>query len=735
MVIYCFAIAGVIFNGPLQTFTAQGAGMLLFGAGIFTLVVGLWSGYRGALAGPQDISAAVLGTMATTVAAGTAHAGATAAFMTMTMLLIVSSLATGLVFVAVGQLRLSNLLRFIPYPVTAGFFAGTGWTISLAALALMSELTPDWESLPRFLDAESLWRWGPGAAYGIVLVLVMKRWNSITVLFGSFVTVIFLFHLVLLVLGLTVEDAEAARLVLSGFPESGLWPAFGPSDFTHVDWGVVAEHLPGVLGTALVTVLCLLVYINSLETASGTRMDLDREFRVVGVASLVAGAGGSAPGAHSIVLSLASRKLGADTPWTGILTALALGLTLFFGGTIVELIPTAVVGGLLLFLGVDLLYSWLIALRRKLHWTDYGTVVLIAATIAFIGFVEGIAVGLFAALALFAVRLSRMDLVDASLTGRELRSRKVRSVPDRTILSDQADQIRIFRLRGYLFFGSVHRLVEQLEEPLGESPPPSFIVLECSGLLGFDVSSTATVCAYLQTACSSGVRLVICAAPYDLRSVVKQELPPRSVHELRFEPDLDRALEHCEDASIAAHVSDPATSATRVGLLERVAPEVEAHLDRQILFAELVARLKPWLERRTYEMADVVAAPSTGAFAVQLLVAGRVSVVDADGERLFQCGVGDAIGQLPTFGVNATMNTAVAEEPCVTMLLGPQEQESLEATEPALAVKLYRFLMRDRTGAISEDSSPRLPPARTSSPTTAPSLPKHPGPPTTDNDL
>ena len=138
IVLYCFAISAIIFRGPLLPFAAEGAGMLLFGAAVFCLLVGLSSGYRGALAVPQHISAAVLGTMATTVAAGTAYAPAQTTFMTMTALLVISGLITGLVLAAIGHFRLSNLFRFIPYPVTGGFFAGTGWTVSLAALALMS---------------------------------------------------------------------------------------------------------------------------------------------------------------------------------------------------------------------------------------------------------------------------------------------------------------------------------------------------------------------------------------------------------------------------------------------------------------------------------------------------------------------------------------------------------------------------------------------------------------------
>ena len=703
IVLYCFAIASIIFSGPLQPFATEGAGMLLFGAAVFCLVVGLSSGYQGALAVPQDISAAVLGTMATTVAAGTSHAPLAAAFMTMTALLIVSSLVTGLVLVVVGYFRLSNLFRFIPYPVTAGFFAGTGWAVSLAALSLMSGMTPDWETLPRFLDAESMWKWGPGVAYGLALVLVMKRWNSVAMLFASVLAVTLLFHLVLLLLGQTVEDAEAAGLVLSGIRENGLWPTFRPSDFANVDWGVVAGHLPGVLAIATVTLLCLLVYANGLEVATGVKVDLDREFRAAGFAGTVAGAGGSAPGTHSIVLSLAARRLGADTPWTGIVTFLALLLTLFYGSAILELIPISVVGGLLLFLGIDLLDNWLVAIRRRLHWTDYAIVVLIALTIAVVGFVEGIAVGLFAALALFAVRLSRMEVVEANLTGRDLHSRKVRSVPDRAILLERAERIRIFRLRGYVFFGSVHRLVDRLEEPLDGSPRPSFVVLDCTEVLGFDYSSISTLSMYLQTACSHGVRIVICAAPGHFRSVVTHQLPSVAMDNLRFESDLDRALEHCEDASVAAYFSDPVTSEadTRGALLERVVSDLEDHLDRQIRFEELVARLEPWLERHEHAAGDVVVAPGSPQAGVRILVAGRVSIIDTSGNRVVQCGAGDAIGPLTMFAAHPAMTAAVAEEPSVTMVLGPRQQQLLEATEPELGLKLYRFLMKDGGGATS----------------------------------
>ena len=61
-------------------------------------------------------------------------------------------------------------------------------------------------------------------------------------------------------------------------PESGLWPTFGVADLANVDWTVVAGQVPSLLTVTLVTLLCLLVYLNGLEVATGVEVDLDREF-------------------------------------------------------------------------------------------------------------------------------------------------------------------------------------------------------------------------------------------------------------------------------------------------------------------------------------------------------------------------------------------------------------------------------------------------------------------------
>ena len=168
IVIHCIALSAIVFSGPMLPYAVQGAGMMLFGGIVFCLLIGVTSSYPGMLAVPQEVPATVLGTLGVVVG-GTVSAPGHVQFMTMAALLLLSGLLTGLLFLAVGHFRLSHLFRFIPYPVAGGFFAGTGWVLSLAALSVMSGMALDWQTLPRLFESDMVWKWGPGAAYGLVL--------------------------------------------------------------------------------------------------------------------------------------------------------------------------------------------------------------------------------------------------------------------------------------------------------------------------------------------------------------------------------------------------------------------------------------------------------------------------------------------------------------------------------------------------------------------------------------
>ena len=696
---YAFAVSSIIFTGPLLPFVTAGAGLMMFGSIVLCGLSAWTSSYRGFIASPHEIPAAVLGTVGASVAASLAYAPANAAFMTMVALMMLSSLATGLLFLAMGHFRLADLFRVVPFPLMGGFFAGTGWVITLAAFSMMSGMTLDWQTLPRMLDAETLWKWAPGAVYGLALLFTLRRFGSVITVLWSIVGITLAYHLVLFALDISAEDARAAGLLVAGIPDGGLWPPFGPGDFAEIEWRLVAEHVPSVFIVAMVAFVGLIMNVNALEVATGVDIDLDREFRVAGYTGMAAGAGGSAPGYMAFVVSLASRKMGAATPWTGFFTSVWLCLTLVLGGVVLELLPNAVIGGIVLFVGADLLMSWLIEARTRLNRTDYAIILLIALVIAAFGFLEGIAVGFLTVLIVFAVRMARMEPIESTLTGDNVRSRKVRSVPERAILLNEADRIRVFRLQGYLFFGSAYRLMRRLWEHQGDTPRTSFVVLDCTSVLGFDVSAINALAKYLRAVHENGVEIVVCTRSARLESNLARNLAGEVRERIWFEADLDQALERCEDRTIdqASRRLETSEEEARGALFDRVAEELEGHLGRLVVFEELVEALGPWTEQRVFEQGEVLIPFERDSEEMQLLVNGRATVRDANGSRLAELGPGDVLeDRAPLLDTDRNPIRTVADERSVTMALTAAGQRGLEATHPELCLRLYRYVLSER---------------------------------------
>ena len=694
------SMAALVFSGRLAPFLPQGIGMMLFGTAALCLVIALTGGFRGAISNRPTPSVMVLGAIG---AALTLEGGAL--LMTLVAIVIICAVAVAACFLLIGHFRLANLIRFVPYSVACGVLAGTGGSCALTALSMMG-LAPDSHTLRSLLDPVVLWSWGPGVAYGLGLFVVTRRWNSVLIFPASFALAVALYHASLPLLGISEEEAGAAGLLFAGMLEGGLWPAFLPGDLVHADWAVVALQIPQMVALVLVTLICAVVYMSGFELAVGRELDWNREFRAAGPAGLIAGLGGSLAGSMSSQGSILSHRFGAETRLIGVVASLVVGSALFMGGAFVKLFPIPLLAGVLLFFGIGLLNDWLVRTRKRLPRTDYAIVVLIFVAIIFLGFPEGVGIGMAITTALFAVRLGRVDSVEAEFTARERPSHRTRSIADRAILLAEGERVRAYRLRGYIFFGSAHSLVERLKQSLGGDSPPVCILLDFGAVSGVDFSTVNTLGGFIRAAHDAGVRVALSAAPENCRVGLERNLPPAVYAGLLFEADADHAMERCEDLVIAARRSE-LRKEEGIGdpLLEHVSGDVESHLDRRILFEDMAHELREWLEVRDYEAGEALVATGAPQEGLQLLLMGRASEYDAGGARLRQCGPGDAIEPRGAFGAHVAATAMIADEPCRTLVLTPAVRRRLEENQRQLMLELYGYLLAARPPA-REPGSP-----------------------------
>ncbi len=348
-----------------------------------------------------------------------------------------------------------------------------------------------------------------------------------------------------------------------------------------------------------------------------------------------------------------------------------------------------------MFAGLGMLDEGLVKSRRRLPWAEYGIIVLIFVAITAFGLLEGVGAGMLATLVFFVVRLSGVNPVEARFTLRERHSNKARPVPDRAILLEEGERVHAYRLRGYLFFGGVSPLAERLRQELHGPVRPLCLLLDFSAVSGFDFSAVNVLCRFMQTAHAAGVGVVLSATSEALRTGVEHNLSASVYAELPMEPNLDRALERCEEIVLAAWKEDEdRTHGRRAALLEHAAGDLDRYLERQIDFEYLTEQLQRWTSACRYDAGIALKGPGAPHDGLQLVISGRASGYDADGARMSQYRPGGVVW--PSGSLHEKDASVVADETCRTMHLTPDARIRLEQRDPQLALMLYRYLFGAR---------------------------------------
>src|SRR5262249_31339953 len=155
-------------------------------------------------------------------------------------------------------------------------------------------------------------------------------------------------------------------------------------------------------------------------------------------------------------------------------------VVLVIGSSFLAYIPKAIFGGLLLFLGLDFLDTWVVKGRRSMSRADYSVVILILVIIATSGFLVGVGVGLVMMVGLFVVNYTRLNLFHHPRSAAELSSHVERTDEQRLALAELGKRVFVLELQGFIFFGTANTILERVRERLADSsqPPLHSLILD-----------------------------------------------------------------------------------------------------------------------------------------------------------------------------------------------------------------------------------------------------------------
>jgi SulP family sulfate permease len=685
------SLAALIFSGVLAPFVAYGIGFVLFGAFVILLFGALTSSIPGTITIPQDTPAAILALIVAGVA-GNMPASTTLdqTFITAVTAVIVTSVLAGLTFILFGQFKLSGFARFIPYPVVGGFLAGTGWLLAKGGLSVMVDMPLTLENLPRLFQTDNLLHLLPGIIFALVLLLLIRRTSHSLVIPGMLVLSIGIFYIFLAIAGISASQATEMGWLLGPFEQKALFQPLGLSALAQVNWSAIFSQVDKIGAVIALSLISLLLNVSALEVAAKEDIDMNRELQSAGLANVVAGLFGSTVGYQALSLTVLTHRLNAKTRLAGVFTALVCGGALLFGASLLSYFPKPMMGGILLFMGLSFLVEWVIDARAHLPRIDYVLVLMILIAIASIGFLEGIAIGVLAAVVMFVVSYSQINAVKHTLSGENYRSKVERPLAHRQILQKKGGEIFILRLQGFIFFGTAQKLLDRIKKRLNDPAYPRlhYVILDFRQVVLLDSSAVFSIMRMKQLADTYKIHMVWTnLSPAIIRLMEKGGLVGEEDDSFVILPTLDHGLEWCENQILSYHGITDLT-----GVFEKI----ERQLKQAIPDLKDVRRLTKYLKKLDLKDGEYLIhqgdQPDEMYFIEAGLVTAQLELPDGKIMRLRSMRGETTVGEMGMYLGNTRTASVVAERTSIVYRLSKNALKEMEKKDPEVAALLHQWI-------------------------------------------
>lgn len=601
-------------------------------------------------------------------------------------LLCVAVLMAGAMQVAGGIFRVGQVVRFVPFPVIAGFTHGISVVLLVVYIPMLLGTTavprlewPDWNAivpgsivvgLVTLLVSLAVLQYRPklpaffiGLGAGIAVHAAIARWAP----------------------GLL---AGAAVVEMGGLPVRVQPPAEWASLLGALGDPTIWAHV-GSFAVALAVVASVdsLLSVSLVETRWGVRSRPDRDLIAQGAANMASAGLGGVSISYSSVQVDAAYIAGARDRVTSIaapFAVLAMTAAVVYGHVA---IPLAGLAGLMILMAARITDPWAFAMIRTAWQTRksldsavkqslavYG---LVALSVMLLGVLPALAIGVVASAAMFLRTMNR-QVVRRVTPGTALRSRRLFQPAVAQVLARRMQEVVLIELQGPLFFGTADRIVAEV----GRLPAAiRHVVLDLTRVQALDQTAVSALLRVASKLQSEKRTLLLCGRPPGL-FVVTGSLPASF-------PDRDRAVEWIEERfmgeatmPVPPAVVQPSAFGRLLKFDERGAEVLERHCP----IVELAA-------------GSTIFRAGDQSMELYFLLSGRVTIILED-VRLVTFLAGNMFGDVAFVDGQPRSADAVCDEACRVMVLDRTTLATMEAEDPRIATKLYSALAVEIAGRL-----------------------------------
>ncbi len=460
---------------------ASGAGAIagLYGAIAVGFFAALLGGTPSQVSGPTGPMTVIM-------------AAAVAAFPGNLQAVFTVVLMAGSLQIVFGVIKLGGFVRYIPYPVISGFMSGIGVIIILLQLhpllgaeSVGSPLVALIE-LPKTLAGANVYSL---LLAGLTMLIVFLTPARITRVLPSPLIALLSISLLSAALSFPVQTIGE---IPSGLPGL-IFPSFS------------ADQLPKILAMAIA--LSVLGTMDSLLTSivadsmTRKRHDSNRELIGQGVGNMASALIGGLPGAGATMRTVVNIKAGGGTRLSGMTHAVFLLAVLLGLGSYTAHIPMAVLAGILIKVGIDILDYRMLKVLHRAPREDLIVMLAVFGITVFVDLIIAVTIGVALAALLLTYRMARQTQINVS----ELPPAEWQRDIGKNLQEESDYRIRAISVRGAFFFGTTSRMQGKINKLIGAK----VVIINCLHVPFMDISAAFALSEMVDNLKGEGIKPIL----------------------------------------------------------------------------------------------------------------------------------------------------------------------------------------------------------------------------------
>ena len=437
--------------------------------------------------------------------------------------------------IVLGLLRGGFLINFLSKPVISGFTSAAALTIAISQVKHLLGMDIDRSS--RFY--EEFWQLVTHveeihlmtAMIGIGSLCFIAMAKRIKKSFPNALAVVILAAIVGAILKVDQNQVSVLGAIPQGLPQFG---------FVWVTQELFVTLLPSSVAIAAVGYLTTISIARTFADRNRYDIAPNRELIALGASNFVASFSQGFPVSASFSRSAVHAEAGSTSPYSLVVVAAWIFLTLLFLTEYLYYLPTATLAAIIILAVLGLIDFTLVRHLRKTKQSDMWLLLLTFFSTLIVGIVEGILIGVVFSLGLFLYLTTRPHTAILGRVGNTADFRNLKNYPEATTYAG----VIIIRIDAQFYFGNVSFLKALLKKLEMESPSPlKTIIIEACSIAQLDSSADSVLHDIADDFKERNIELKFASVKIPVLRVMKASGLYEKIEERNFFMNIDDAVQ------------------------------------------------------------------------------------------------------------------------------------------------------------------------------------------------